>query len=256
MLKAWLTAAAATLAAQGGWAQEVTEVDAKIVLAVDTSRSMDLGEIGLQREGYLAALRHAGVAEAISAGALGRVAIAYFEWAGQVQDGTLVPWRIVDGPAAAAALADEIAGLPVHRSRGTSISRAIAFGMVLIEDERIVAGREVIDVSGDGANNIGPAVTDVRDEAVAKGITINGLPILAFEGSAPLNLDRYYQDCVAGGDGAFVMVAQEREDLARTIYRKLVIEISGLAPPPTLVPVQFEAADCLMGEKAFGRWSR
>lgn len=256
MRRAWLAVATLTLAAPDGRAQDVVEVDAKIVLAVDTSRSMDLDEISLQREGYLAVLRHPGLARAISAGSLGRVALAYFEWAGHVQDGGLVPWRIVDSPASAAALADEIAGMPVRRGRGTSISRAIRFGTVLLEDDRITAPRLVIDISGDGANNTGPAVTEARDEAVAKGITINGLPILAFEGGAPPNLDLYYQDCVAGGDGAFVMVARERDDLARTIHRKLVLEISGVAPPLAIMSAQFEPIDCLMGEKSFGRWNR
>lgn len=249
-------AVALTLAATPAGAQQPVEVDAKIVLAVDVSRSMDLGEIDVQREGYLAALRHRDLASAIAAGARGRVAIAYFEWAGQVQDGGLVPWRVIDGPAAAAALADEIAGLPVRRARGTSISRAIAFATVLLEDDQIAGARRVIDVSGDGANNIGPIVTGARDAAVAKGITVNGLPILALGGGAPPNLDLYYQDCVVGGDGAFVMVARERDDLARTIRRKLVLEISGLPPPPAIVPAQFAATDCLMGEKSFGRWNR
>ncbi|HVL20006.1 MAG TPA: DUF1194 domain-containing protein [Amaricoccus sp.] len=251
----WL-AVALTLAAIPAGAQQPVEVDAKIVLAVDVSRSMDLGESAVQREGYLAALRHPDLARAIAAGARGRVAIAYFEWAGQVQDGGLVPWRVIDGPVTAAALADEIAGLPVRRARGTSISRAIAFATVLLEDDQIAGARRVIDVSGDGANNIGPIVTGSRDAAVAKGITVNGLPILALGGGAPPNLDLYYQDCVVGGDGAFVMVARERADLARTIRRKLVLEISGLPPPPAIVPAQLAATDCLMGERSFGRWNR
>ena len=114
---------------------EPVEVDAKIVLAVDASRSMDLREFQLQRDGYLAALRHPDLVRAIAAGWHGRVAIAYFEWSGYAQDGHLVPWRIVDGPEAAAALAGEIAALPVRRSRGTSISRALAFATVLLEDD-------------------------------------------------------------------------------------------------------------------------
>lgn len=246
-------ALALVLAAGAARAQTPSEVDAKIVLAVDISRSMDLGEIAVQRDGYLAALRHPDLVRAIAAGGLGRVALAYFEWAGQVQDGSLVPWRIIDGPAAAAAFADEIEQLPVRRARGTSISRAIAFGSVLISDDAIVARRQVIDVSGDGVNNIGPFVAGARDEAVAQGITINGLPILALGGRAPRDLDLYYQDCVIGGDGAFMMVARDRDDLARTIRRKLVLEVSGLAPQPAVIPAQFQSTDCQMSENSFQR---
>ena len=153
------------------------EVDAEIVLAVDASRSMDLTEFAVQRDGYLQALRHPELIRAITAGPAGRIAIAYFEWSGQAQDGSLVPWRIIDGPAAAASLADEIAAMPVRRTRGTSISRALYFATVLIEDGAVEGARRVVDISGDGANNVGPPVTGARDEAVARGITINGLPI-------------------------------------------------------------------------------
>jgi hypothetical protein len=238
---------------------EPVEVDAKIVLAVDASRSMDLTEFQLQRDGYLAALRHPDLVRAIAAGWHGRVAIAYFEWSGFAQDGHLVPWRIVDGPEAAAALADEIAELPVRRSRGTSIARALAFATVLIEDDLVTAPRSIVDVSGDGANNTGPPVTEARDAAVERGITINGLPVMAFHGGALPWLDRYYEECVVGGPGAFVMVARDAAGLAATIRRKLVIEVSGLAPPVRAVPAQFEEpVDCLIGEKMYRRrdWGR
>ncbi|HET9068446.1 MAG TPA: DUF1194 domain-containing protein [Amaricoccus sp.] len=232
-------------------AQETVEVDAEIVLAVDASRSMDLAEFAVQRDGYLQALRHPDLIRAITAGPLGRIAIAYFEWSGQAQDGSLVPWRVIDGPAAAAGLADEIATMPVARTRGTSISRAIQFATVLIEDDAIEGTRRVIDVSGDGANNVGPPVAGARDEALARGITINGLPIVISEFGAQAGLDLYYEDCVIGGEGAFMVVAQTGEDLARTIRRKLILEISGLAPPARLVPAQFEPTDCLIGEKLY-----
>jgi hypothetical protein len=238
---------------------EPVDVDAKIVLAVDASRSMDLTEFQLQRDGYIAALRHPELVSAIAAGWHGRVAIAYFEWSGYAQDGHLVPWRIIDGPAAAATLADEIAAMPVSRGRGTSIARALAFATVLIEDDLVTAPRSIIDVSGDGANNTGPPVTGARDAAVARGITINGLPVMAFHGGALPDLDRYYEECVVGGPGAFVMVARDAAELAATIRRKLVIEVSGTALPARLVPAQFsEAVDCLIGEKMYrGRnWNR
>ena len=251
----------ALLAAPPAAAQPIgpIDVDAKIVLAVDASRSMDLTEFQLQRDGYLQALRHPDLARAIAAGWQGRVAVAYFEWSGYAQDGHLVPWRIIDGAAAAEALADEIAALPVRRSRGTSIARALAFATVLLGDDLVTAPRSIIDVSGDGANNTGPPVTEARDAAVARGITINGLPVMAFQGGALPDLDRYYQDCVAGGPGAFVMVARDTAELAATIRRKLVIEVSGLAPPERPVPAALdEPTDCLIGEKMYRQrnWSR
>jgi hypothetical protein len=226
------------------------EVDAEIVLAVDVSRSMDMNEIAVQRDGYTAALRHPDLMRAVTAGRLGRVAIAYFEWSGQAQDGTLIPWRIIDSPAAAAAMADEIEGTPVRRSRGTSIARALMFAAVLIEDGAVEGARRIIDVSGDGANNVGPPVTGARDEALARGITINGLPIMASAGTMP-DLDLYYQDCVVGGEGGFVMVARTGEELAATIRRKLILEISRLAPEPRIVPAEFAPIDCLIGEKMY-----
>ena len=169
-----------------------------------------------------------------------------------------MPWRIIDGPAAAAALADEIAAMQVRRTRGTSISRAIYFATVLIEDGAVEGARRVIDISGDGANNVGPPVTGARDEAVARGITINGLPIVISAYGAQRDLDLYYEDCVIGGEGAFMMVAQTGEELARTIRRKLILEISGLAPPARIIPADFEPTDCLIGEKMYRQrgWDR
>jgi hypothetical protein len=221
------------------------------VLAVDASRSMDMDEFEVQRQGYAAALRHPELMQAITAGRLGRIAIAYFEWAAAAQDGGLIPWRIIDGPEAAAALAGEIAAMPNARARGTSISRALGFAAALIDDGTVEGERRIIDVSGDGANNTGPPVTLARDATVARGITINGLPIVRPAGGAAMDLDLYYQDCVVGGDGAFVLVAGNADELARTIRRKLILEISGTAPPARVIPADFAPTDCLIGEKQF-----
>ena len=251
-------AAARAAAAQG---QDDTTpgepVDAEIVLAVDASRSMDLAEFATQRDGYLAALRHPDLIRAITTGRLGKVAFAYVEWAGEIRDGALVPWRIVATAEDAAAMADEIAAMPVVRGRGTSISRAIAFSSALLDDGSVDGARLVIDISGDGANNTGPPVTGARDDAVARGITVNGLPVMTAPGAAMDDLDRYYEECVVGGLGAFVMVAHGWEDFADTLRRKLIMEISGIAPEPRpalqIVPAQYEPMDCLVGEKMF-RW--
>lgn len=228
-------------------------VDAEIVLAVDASRSMDLGEFTAQRDGYLAALRHPDLIRAVTAGRLGKVAFAYFDWSGAVRDGALLPWRVVATPADAAAFADEIAALPMIRGRGTSISRAIGFATALLDDGSVDGARQVIDISGDGANNTGPPVTGARDAAVARGITINGLPVMTAEGDAMDDLDRYYEDCVIGGLGAFVMVAHGWEDFPDTVRRKLIMEISDTFPEPRVIPAQYQPMDCLIGEKSF-RW--
>jgi hypothetical protein len=248
-LAALVTALAAPAAAQ---MEAGEKVDAEIVLAVDASRSMDLREFAVQRDGYQQALRHPDLIRAIAAGRLGRVAIAYFEWSGQAQDGTLIPWRIIAAPPDAQALADAIGALPIRRGRGTSLSRAIAFAAVLIEDGRVNGARRVIDVSGDGANNVGPPVVEARDDAIARGITINGLPVMLDGGTrANPDLDRYYEDCVIGGEGAFMMVARSGEELASTIRRKLILELSGRLPAPGPSPVDFEPVDCLLGEKLY-----
>ncbi len=228
-----------------------TAVDAEIVLAVDASRSMDLQEFDVQRQGYAAALRHPDLMRAITAGRLGKVAIAYFEWAARAQDGRLIPWRIIDSPEAAATLAGEIAAMPDARARGTSISRALGFASALIDDGAVAGERRIIDISGDGANNTGPPVTGARDATVTRGITINGLPIMRSEAGSMRDLDLYYQDCVVGGDGSFVLVARNADELARTIRRKLILEISGTLPEPATVPADFVPTDCLIGEKTF-----
>jgi Protein of unknown function (DUF1194) len=166
---------------------------------------------------------------------------------------------VIDGPGAAAPLADEVAAMPARRSRGTSISRAIGFASILLEDDRITAPRHIIDVSGDGANNVGPPLTRERDAAVERGVTINGLPVMAFGGGALPFLDRYYADCVIGGPGAFVMVARDEAELAATIRRKLFIEVSGLPPPPSLLPAADPPpVDCLIGERMYQQrhWNR
>jgi hypothetical protein len=254
---AFLLAAGALPAAAAAQGQDDTgagePVDAEIVLAVDASRSMDLDELRVQRDGYLAALDHPDLIRAITAGRLRKVAIAYVEWAGEIRDGALVPWRIIETPEDAAALSAEIAATPVVRGRGTSISRAIAFSSALLDDGSVDGARQVIDISGDGANNSGPPVVEARDAAVARGITVNGLPVMTAPGGSMAELDRYYEECVIGGLGAFVMVAHGWEDFADTLRRKLIMEISGIAPEPRVVPAQYEPMDCLIGEKTF-RW--
>ncbi len=149
------------------------------MLAVDISQSMDEKEFALQRAGYVEALRHPDFIKAVRSGTNGRIALAYFEWAGTVRDDAILAWQIIDGRDSANAFADKIAARPFRSFRGTSISGALAFGADLFEKHRLRwRARSVIDISGDGPNNIGPPVTATRDAALAKGIVINGLPIL------------------------------------------------------------------------------
>jgi len=202
-------------------------VDTELVLAVDVSYSMAPDEQALQREGYIAGITSREFMLALKSGMHGKVAVTYFEWAGPGDHKIIVPWRLVDGPEAADAVANEIARAPYRRASRTSIASALQFAKPLFDASGYHGIRRVIDVSGDGANNSGPLVVPVRDEVVASGITINGLPILAFE---PY-LDQYFRDFVIGGPGAFMIVAKDFETFADAILKKLVIEIAA-APLP------------------------
>ena len=190
-----------------------TNVDAELVLAVDVSYSMDPDEQALQREGYITALTSREFLEALRHGMHAKVAVTYFEWAGANDQKIVVPWRLIDGSASAQAVADEIARAPYRRAYRTSISGALTFAVPLFEGSGYRGIRRIVDVSGDGANNQGMPVQTVRDEVVAQGITINGLPIMLKRPSAATmdieNLDVYYEDCVIGGPGAFVIPIKE-----------------------------------------------
>jgi hypothetical protein len=236
-------------AAAPGRAQTVVAVDAEIVLAVDASASVDGSEREVQRQGYQLALRHPDFVRAVGVGRHGRIALSYFEWSGQVQRGALVPWRVIGTAADAVEFADAIASLPITSFYGTSIARAIDFAADSIRDNAFDGADRIIDVSGDGPNNIGPPVAAARDRAVAEGITINGLPILLRPSRSVARLDRYYEDCVIGGVGAFLLPVQTAEQLAPTILAKLILEVSGTRPE-ALVPAALDAPmDCLAGEK-------
>jgi hypothetical protein len=218
-------------------AQAQTAVDLELALGIDVSRSIDVGEARLQRQGYIQAFRDPELIQAIETGILGRIAVGYYEWAGYGHADIIVDWTIIDGAASANAFADKLQqGLPLSASR-TSISGAIEFAQPWFDDNGFEGTRRVIDISGDGPNNWGNLVTTARDQAVAAGITINGLPILD-PGGGPFsrfniaNLDLYYRNCVIGGTGAFLVVAADFNDFARAVRRKLVLEIAGLQPAP------------------------
>jgi len=229
-------------------------VDVELVLAVDVSRSMDAEEFALQRAGYVEAIRHPDFVAAVRAGVNGRIAIAYFEWAGTVRLESLIPWQVIDGHDSAEAFAAALASRPAASYLGTSISGAIDFGAGLFDESGFEAPRQVVDISGDGPNNIGPPVAAARDRAVSAGIVVNGLPILIRPSSSIRDLARYYADCVVGGPGSFVLPIRAREEFATAIRRKLILEVSGAEPQPSAAPAA-ALSDCLKGERDRQRYS-
>ena len=238
-----------------------TPVDVELVIAVDVSYSMDPDEQALQREGYVLALKSREFLQALRQGTHGKVAVTYFEWAGQSDQKIIMPWRLIDGPEAADAVAAEISRAPYRRASRTSISGALRFAKPLFDESGYRGLRRVIDVSGDGANNAGELVVPTRDDVLAAGITINGLPIMLkrpYTGTMDIeNLDVYYEDCVIGGPGAFVVPIREREKFIEATRTKLVLEIAGRQPEPRAVPVSSQAPriSCTIGERMWQeRW--
>jgi hypothetical protein len=260
-LMAGLTVAIALAA---GAARAATAVDLELALAVDVSGSIDYEEARLQREGYIAAFRHPDIARALRGGVLGRIAVAYYEWAGYGHNKIIAPWTLIDGAEAAQAFAEALTRQTAAR---TAIGSAIGFAIPFFDRNGFDGTRRVVDVSGDGPNNWGVPVTVTRDRAVAAGITINGLPIVndrpsPFGWPSLPDLDLYYRDCVIGGPGAFIVVAQSFKDFALAIRRKLVLEIANLSAtgrersrvrdePPRLLIAQRRAPPCDAGER---RW--
>lgn len=255
------TACFGLAAALGAATATAVEVDLELVLAVDVSRSMDLEELQVQREGYIAAIVHPAVATAIRVGRHRRIALSYVEWAGPTFQTVVVPWRMIDGPASAAAFVAEIAPAPIDRLPMTSISGVLRFAADSFDNNGFEGARRVIDVSGDGPNNMGEPIEPARDAVVGRGIVINGLPlimrpslVLAADG---IGLDDYYRDCVVGGTGAFVFVVRDRNRWADTIRRKMIVEIADLAPRavPRARPAAGPKVNCFIGEEMRRRWS-
>jgi hypothetical protein len=252
------------LAAAGAWpapaprAQQpaaAEEVDVALVLAVDVSYSMDLDELALQRNGYIEAFRSQQLHEAIAKGAIGRIAVTYFEWAGGDFQHIVKPWTVIESPQSAIAFAEELGEAPTRRGRRTSISGAIELGVSLLEKSNVTAMRQVIDISGDGANNDGRPVTLARDMARDKGIAINGLPVMLKAASYfdIENLDVYYEECVITGPGAFVIPIRDRSQFADATRTKLVREIAAVPAGAEDVVRKAQSSQprisCLQGER-------
>jgi hypothetical protein len=188
-------------------------VDVELILAVDVSLSMSPVELEIQRRGYAAALTHDRVIQAIRDGVHGKIAVTYVEWAGQTSQHVVVPWTAIASAADAQAFVDKLTANPPNSARRTSISGALQFAGDLFAESSFRGMKRVVDVSGDGANNQGPSVAEIRDEIVAQGITINGLPLMT-KGSMPSvfdidDLDVYYANCVIGGPAAFMIPVNE-----------------------------------------------
>jgi hypothetical protein len=238
-------------------------VDVELILAVDVSYSMDMDELAVQREGYAQAIVSKEFLQALKTGPTGKIAVTYFEWAASNDQKIIIPWRVIDGPETADAVADEILKTPIRRASRTSISGAINFAMPLFEENPYRGLRRVIDISGDGPNNNGAPVTGARDAALEKGIVINGLPIMVKEPSYSTmdieNLDFYYEDCVTGGPGSFVVSIKDREKFKEAIRTKLLLEVAGRTPERPITPAAEKEprVPCLIGEQIWqDRWGR
>ena len=247
------TAFAATANARGG----PTQVDAELVLAVDISYSMDQEEQKLQRAGYAAALTSADFLSALRSGPLGKVAIAYMEWASSRDQKVLIDWTVIDGPEAAKTFTDKLMESPYRRASRTSVSGAIDASMALFEGNGLDGIRRVIDISGDGPNNDGRLITTARDDAIAAGVTVNGLPLLIRPVRAAFmdieDLDLYYRDCVIGGPGSFMIPVRDTSAFIDATRTKLVMEIAGLSPLPVVRVADKPAMSCTIGEDLWRR---
>jgi hypothetical protein len=238
-------------------------VDVELILAVDVSYSMDMDELAIQREGYAQAIISKEFLQALKTGPNGKISVTYFEWAASSDQKIIIPWRVIDGPETADAVANEIMKTPIRRASRTSISGAINFAMPLFDENPHRGLRRVIDISGDGPNNNGAPVTGARDAALEKGIIINGLPIMVKEPSYSTmdidNLDFYYEDCVIGGPGSFVVTIKDRDKFKEAIRTKLLLEVAGRTPERRVVPVADKEprVNCMIGEKIWqDRWGR
>jgi hypothetical protein len=215
------------------WAE--TAVDLQLVLAVDVSGSVSEERFELQKRGYVAAFRSPQLLRAIQGGQARSIAVTMVQWTGPALQIQVVPWMVIADEASMHRVAAAIEAAPRQLfGGGTSISGAVDHALRLFSRAGTTAARRVIDVSGDGRNNRGRPAEAARDEAVAAGATINGLPILALEP----DLDVYYRDSVIGGPGAFVIPARSYDTFAEAILKKLVIEISTRDRPPRVRAAQ------------------
>jgi hypothetical protein len=233
-------AAAAVLPARA--AAQAPTVDVAISLAADVSRSIDDEEFELQRKGYAAAVTSPQFVQAVQSGVHGAVALCFIEWAGPGQQTVVAKWMVIRDGEGATDFAKMLLAAPRSFAGRTAIGDGIDFAAAQLAAAKFTAVRRVIDVSGDGTNNSGRPVTAARDEATAKGVTINGLAIInektgGIRGTflfghthPPGGLPNYYRDNVIGGPGAFVLQIVNFDTFAQAMTKKLLTEISDAAP--------------------------
>lgn len=233
--RAVLAAGGAAVLGGTARAEGAGPVDMVLVLAVDVSRSIDEDEARLQREGYRAAMVDPQVVAAVTGGPAGAIAVAYIEWAGIQYQRTVIPWRRLGSAVDCAEWAAVLGRATRDSMSWTSISGALIAAGQALEACPFLADRRVVDVSGDGVNNSGPPPEMIRDMLVGAGVVINGLPIVNDRpnfGRMPTeDLEQHYRERVIGGDGAFLVVAEDFENFGVAIRRKLITEIAGLARP-------------------------
>jgi hypothetical protein len=234
-----LAAIAAVIVLRAPAAVAADAVDLLLVLAADVSRSIDAQKFQLQRDGYAAALSDRRVLDVIRSGPNHRIAVCFVEWSGIGAQKLVIDWTAIGDDNSAKAFSSQIAEAPRSFADRTSISGGIEFSMAQLEHAQFESRRRIIDISGDGTNNAGREVTAARDEAIAQGVTINGLVILserplawnADHTNPPGGLDKYYRDNVVGGPGSFVMVAENFESFGQAIINKLIAEIAATSSP-------------------------
>ena len=239
LCKILLTLCLAGMAVHPAPARAGDNVDLLLVLAADVSRSIDAGKFQLQREGYAAALADPRVLDTIRSGRNGRIGVTFVEWSGVGAQRVVIDWMSVGDAAAAKDFGDRLIEAPRSFADRTSISGAIEFAMNAFAQAPFTSVRHTIDISGDGTNNAGREVGALRDEAVGKGITINGLVILSDNPlswnpdhtNPPGGLDNYYRNNVVGGPGAFVMVAQNFKSFGEAIINKMIAEVAQAHEP-------------------------
>jgi hypothetical protein len=210
------------------------DVDLLLILAADVSRSIDAAKFQLQRDGYAAAISDPRVIDTIKSGRLGRIALTFVEWSGIGAQHVVVDWTTIGDGAGAKDFGDRLLEAPRSFADRTSISGAIEFSMDQFTHAPFKATRRIVDISGDGTNNAGRDVTLARDDALAQGVTINGLVILSENPMSwnpdhtnpPGGLDNYYKNNVIGGPGGFVMVAKDFNSFGQALIGKLIAEVA------------------------------
>jgi len=208
-------------------------VDLEVILAADVSRSIDDGEFDLQRKGYAAALSDPRVLQAIRGRPGAAIGVCFIEWSGDEDQQVVVDWNEIRDEEDAGGMAAAILSAPRSFMGRTSISAAIDFAMAHFATSKWQAARRIIDISGDGTNNSGRPVIEARDDAIARGVTINGLAIIndkpnlgySAHTQPPGGLPLYYQQNVVGGPNSFLLVVKDFNSFADAMAQKLVKEI-------------------------------